>query len=384
MKNNRIVLFCITTSLFWFSLYTYVPTLSIYSKSLGANYKMVGLIIGSYGFTQMLLRIPLGIFSDKLSRRKVFITLGLLASLISSLGLWYFSSVNMVLISRAMAGVSAASWVAFTILFSSYFKSSEAPKAIGFISAFNSAGQMAGIFLGGLASQALGQRSPFIMGAVAALLGIVLSLWLVENRDVKREPIKIRGLLSVAGEFNFLLICILAIFSQFVTFATVYGFTPVAAEKIGASDFQLGLLTSLSTLPVIFAAAASGSLFGKYLGEKRTIVLGFVIGTAACIVIPFIQDIWVLYITQIIGGFGRGLVFPLLMGLSIKSVDSTKRATAMGFFQAIYSVGMFLGPAVVGYLNDSVGLSWGFWATGSIGIMGAAIAAGFVKVKSNQ
>ena len=47
--------------LFWFSQYTYVPHLSAYLKDLGASLTLIGIVTGSYGFTQMLARIPLGI-----------------------------------------------------------------------------------------------------------------------------------------------------------------------------------------------------------------------------------------------------------------------------------------------------------------------------------
>ena len=46
---------------------------------------MVGLVVGSYGLIQMLLRIPLGIWSDRIGKRKVFITIGVLLALGSSL-----------------------------------------------------------------------------------------------------------------------------------------------------------------------------------------------------------------------------------------------------------------------------------------------------------
>ena len=91
-SNYRIPLFCIVTSLYWFSMYTYVPNLSTYAESLGATHKMVGLILGSYGFTQMLLRIPLGIFSDRINKRKIFINLGILTSLLSALAMGILKS----------------------------------------------------------------------------------------------------------------------------------------------------------------------------------------------------------------------------------------------------------------------------------------------------
>lgn len=91
----------------------------------------------------------------------------------------------------------------------------------------------------------------------------------------------------------------------------------------------------------------------------------------AFLVIPFIGDVWLLYLTQAIGGFGRGLTMPLLMGLSIKHFPGEKRATAMGIFQATYGLGMVFGPVMAGFLASKFGLAWGFWVTGFAGIAGA-------------
>ncbi|GAA3322733.1 hypothetical protein GCM10020331_043790 [Ectobacillus funiculus] len=55
-------------------------------------YFFVGLVLGSYGLTQMLLRVPLGIWSDRIGKRKVFILLGMLCATLSSLGFTFDSS----------------------------------------------------------------------------------------------------------------------------------------------------------------------------------------------------------------------------------------------------------------------------------------------------
>ena len=50
---------------FWFSMYTYPSFFSAYvSDRLMAPEVMTGLIVGAYGFAQMVLPIPLGIASD--------------------------------------------------------------------------------------------------------------------------------------------------------------------------------------------------------------------------------------------------------------------------------------------------------------------------------
>nr|MDA8229580.1 MFS transporter [Desulfitobacterium hafniense] len=66
--------------------------------------------------------------------------------------------------------------------------------------------------------------------------------------------------------------------------------------------------------------------------------------------------------------------FSLLMGLSIKSIAFEKRATAMGFFQAVYGLGMFLGPMLVGFFSDSIGLDSSFFALTVVGAAGALIS----------
>jgi len=378
-SRKPLILFGIFISLFWFSLYSYVPTLSTYSEALGASGKMIGLILGSYGFTQMVLRIPLGIYSDTVNKRKIFIIIGTAFALISSLGMGLFASPLSLLIFRSLSGAAAATWVSHTVLFSGYFSGFDAPKAIGYANAYNNLGQVLAMVLGGLAAQHFGPQSPFMVAAAGALAAILLSLRIEEKKDIDRKPLRIPELLLIARDGNLLLVSGLAILAQVLAFGTVYGFTPVAAEAIGATPSELGMLTTLATLPGIFASALSGSFFTKHFGERKTILWGFIIAALSSGVIPFIKSMELLYLSQFIGGFGRGMVFPLLMGLSIKAVDDSRRATAMGFFQAIYGLGMFLGPVLVGFLKDTAGLDWGFWAIGIIGLIGAVVSGIYIQ-----
>lgn len=57
-------------------------------------------------------------------------------------------------------------------------------------------------------------------------------------------------------------------------------------------------------------------------------------------------------------------------------MPSEKRATAMGFFQSIYGLGMFIGPVVMGILGDAAGLPLSFVCLGVIGL-GSAVFAYF-------
>ena len=76
-SRTPIVLFCIATFFYWTALYLYVPVLPVYAQSLGANLSMVGVIISSYGIAQLLLRIPIGVWTDALGRRKPWVAVGI-------------------------------------------------------------------------------------------------------------------------------------------------------------------------------------------------------------------------------------------------------------------------------------------------------------------
>lgn len=376
-KSKRII-FIITTALFWFSLYTYVPIFPGYIEDSGVSHSMIGIIIGSYGFTQMLIRIPLGIASDRLNRRKLFIILGIIFSLFSALGLWIFDSAWSMLIFRGLAGVAASSWVTFSVLFSSYYDG-EATKATGYIMAANNIGQVLAMFAGSSIAQVSGDKSSFLLAAISAVIAFAFAMLISENKSIDKKPISFIELISVVKSGDIILLSVLAIFTQFVSYATVYGFTPIVAESLGANSSQLGLLSTLSILPGIPAGILSGSVFTKKFGEKKTLYIGYIILALSCLVIPFVKSYPILVVTQIIGGFGKGVQIPLLMGLCIKNVSESKRGSAMGFFQAIYGLGMSAGPVVVGLISDMASLNVGFLVTALISVIAALLVKLFVK-----
>ncbi len=372
-KNKKIYLLYIVTSLFWFSTYIYSSILPTYIKSLGASYLMVGLILGCYGVGQLMFRVPIGILSDRLGKRKIFINLGLMFLIISSLGLYLFEQPQLILIFRSFSGIASAFWVIFTVLYSSYFEESEAAKAVGTLNAFCNGGVLLGLLSGGFIVDSFGVRYTFLVSLIVAVLGLAVSFGISEKK-LNRKPAEVKELLIVVRDSNFQTIAVMGVICQFVSFSTVYGFTPVVAKNTGASDFQIAMLTALSTVPVILGSALSGSFFARKFGERRTMIWGLVIAALSCCAIPYSNNMVILSISQCIGSFGTGTVFPLLMGLSIKNVTSDKRATAMGIFQALYGFGIFLGPTVVGALTDGIGIKWGFITIGAVALSGVIVA----------
>ena len=152
------------TFFYWAALYVYVPILSVYTESLGASFTMVGLVVGAYGFVQMLLRIPLGIWSDQLGRRKLFLFAGHFFNFLGCFGLGLAQNPTHLVVFRGVLGVSAATWVVFTVLYASYFPPDQTPKAMGVVTSINGISLIIVNVLCGYIAEIWGMRGDVLCG----------------------------------------------------------------------------------------------------------------------------------------------------------------------------------------------------------------------------
>jgi MFS family permease len=161
---------------------------------------------------------------------------------------------------------------------------------------------------------------------------------------------------------------------QSANFSTAYGFTPILALQLGASKADLGVLLFWYMLPNTAATLLSGTHVRRYLAERSILIAGFLLISGAVFATPLVGHLHLLYLVQAVNGIGVGLLFPILMGLSIQSVPREQQATAMGFFQSLYAIGMSLGPVLSGVIAQKFGLSSVFVLNGALGLVGAAFS----------
>ena len=388
---NRIM-FTVTT-LMWFSIYSYQSNFTPYLESLSVSATMIGLITGSYGFTQMILRIPLGILSDKLKTRKLFIIIGIVFTFISALLLFLSDNVVLILIARASAGIAASTWVNFTVLFSSYFDANRSVGSLGYMNFYSNIGQIGAMIAGAVLISAVTNivgdgtiyyNSSFLLAVVVGIISFVLSFRIYEDKEKTAANIKntitVRQIFGLFTDKTLMSVSLIGAISQLITFGTLLGFTPkYAVDVLNTNALQNGIMMVLAYLPTAF-----GALFlGKYLAEKVKehilVSVGMILMAVFTIVIPLITSYTLLVITQIFAGIGKGISFPLLMGLSIKKIPEEKRGTAMGIFQAVYGLGMFMGPLLMGIISDVFDLSLSFVVLGTACFVTAIISYFLLK-----
>ncbi len=381
-NSRSIPLFFVATFLYWTSMYVYVPILSVHAENLGASMALVGTIVGVYGLAQFLFRVPLGVWSDRIGLRKPFILAGLAAACVGALGLGLSTDPLWLVVWRAMTGLGAAAWVAFTVLFSSYFPPEKAPRAMSQVTFISAFGQMTSTYAGGLIAQQWGWNAPFYVGVVLALLAVAAAMMLDEKPMAAKRQTTVHELWRIGTVPLLLAVSMVAMLGSWTQWATVNGFTLVYAAQLGATRADLGMLTTVMQLGYTLATLVSGFL-AERMGARATAMVGLGIQAAGAMVVPMAGTLPLVALTQVMGGAGRGLSYPLLMGLSIRSVRPADRATAMGVFQAVYALGMFAGPASTGVIGDALGMTAIFVVAGVASVVGVLVIAAKVPAKSS-
>lgn len=372
MKKRNQLLFLIISFLFWFSHFIYIPMLSPYIEQIGGTYTFIGTVLASYGLMQFLFRLPIGIGSDLWNKRKAFVIAGMVVSLGSCLAFALTESLGWVLLSRSLAGVAAATWVAFTILFSSYAAERDLHRAMGMLSFAVVFAQLLGMALSAWIVEEWGWHAPYWIGAAAGAVGLLLSLFIAEgNKEAKREPVQLRELGAALREPMLLKVSLLSILAHSIMFTTMFGFTTAYALSAGLRAGEITLLVFAFMIPHAISTLLSGSWFVPRFGKWGTLQIAFSAAALFTFLMPFADTKVALAALQVVNGFALGLLFPLFLGMAVERVPHTKRATAMGAYQALYAIGMFVGPLCAGILNTHFGLEASFYFSGLTAVLGA-------------
>tara|TARA_B100001123_G_scaffold446071_1_gene599341 strand:+ start:2796 stop:3938 length:1143 start_codon:yes stop_codon:yes gene_type:complete len=355
---------------FWASLYVYVPTLAVFAQDRGADFGIIGLIVAAYGLVQFALRIPTGYLADRFGKRSLLIQIGLMGNLVGAVGMTIWNEPWLLVLWRCFHGVGAASFVVIVVYFSSFFPASQATRATSILMAGTTLSQVVISLAGGAIASKFGPEATFLVAALMAMLGMASMCIAGQGSIVESRPISLDRFRQVFTVRLLLISATLAAIGQFIVFGVMQSFFLIYASNIGASSLDLGIITTLGYLSAAFAAT-SAAVFVFRMGERNFVVAGSLASGAVLISIPLVETIVGVQIMAFLLGGARGMVFPVLMGIALNSVELDQRASATGVFQCIYAVGMFLGPAVGGVLAEFFGLSSLFGIMGAVAFVGA-------------
>jgi len=367
--NHSVVAALFTgTLLTTMALNIYVPILPSLAVSFGASLSVVGMVSGSFGFSNLLLRIPFGLLSDRWQRRKAFIVIGSAAAVVSGLGLGFATHPMHLILWRVVGGIGGATISINAVLFAEHIRTKELGYAMGL---FNFAASLAlalGPMIGGWLGDAFSRQIPFMVSGLMGLLSLVVLAWLPETR--RNEDESITYSLSLLRRYIFLEPFVLMMLVSFNQSFNVFTFLPLRLLEIGADKTAVGFVIFLAMLAASLAALVSG-IWMPYIHGYWTVGIALVCMGIATFIVPWIRSIPGLAFSQVVCGLGWGVILPVVSSWSLTEAATHEKATSASLYLTGASLGVLLGPVTGGLIADWFNLDAAFFFVGLVGSFAA-------------
>jgi DHA1 family tetracycline resistance protein-like MFS transporter len=373
--NSRLLVIFMTVFIDLVGFGIILPLSPYLAREFHATPLQIGLLLSIYSITQFLCSPFWGALSDRIGRRPV-ILIGLFGGGLSYLLFAFSSTLTLLFVARALAGVFGGNISTAHAYIADVTKPEERSKGMGLIGAAFGLGFIFGPLLGaglGVLGVRIGSAPPFGM-SFSALGAAVLcfanfslaSLVLKESLPpsaraprVRRNRVAeiMRQLRSpVAG--SLMIVFFLSGLAMAQMEAMLF---PFVADRFGwgLEKSSLGF-AYVGVLMVI----TQGYLIRKWMprfGERRVLLVGLSGFAVSLALIPFSFTVSLLAITMTVLAVGNGMMRPPNLGLISLASPASEQGAVLGVTNSLSSLGRILGPAAGGWLYEHVSKGAPFW-----------------------
>ncbi|KAB8330185.1 MFS transporter [Scytonema tolypothrichoides VB-61278] len=343
------------------------PIMPNIAKSLNIPTQEVGLIMTTFLMPTTVGTLIFGALADRIGRKKVLIP-SLLLFGVGGILCAIANNFHSLLEWRFLTGVGAASLESLELtLISDLYSGKMLTTAMGFNSAMIGVAATIYPLIGGFLGE-LSWRYPFLL----SILAFPVALFISKNLKVGSKQ-KSTGNLNFSNylknTFNNIknpqvFALLFAVFSLFVIeLGTFYTYVPIlAGTQLGASGIEIGIIICCQSLIFSFAASQVGFLANRF-SEKKLIILGFLLCALSLLIMPAINNAWLLIIPSVIFGVSVALIFPPLQATLAGIAPEGYRAGFMALNVTVQSLGRALGPLFAGLAYGVWGIQGVFYAS---------------------
>ena len=360
-----------------------LPLLPFYAEHFGATPAVVGLLVSTYAFCQLIAGPMLGRMSDHMGRRPLLLV-SQLGTFIGFLILAYANALWVVFLSRVIDGLTAGNLSLAQAYISDVTRPEDRAKSFALIGIAFGMGFLIGPGISGFLSQFSYQYPIFAAAALSATSILATYFLLPSTKPVAadsstprkftvldwgnyaryfREP----GLAPLLWQFFAFTFAFSMFMSGFPLFAERrfqwhgHWFGP---KEVGYVYAYMGLLG------VIVQGGLMGRLV-KTFGEVNLVRAGFFFALVGMALLGFTYQIPLLLVVFAIASFGSGATRPALTSLITQRASRSEQGAVLGLTQSLNSVSAIVAPALAGLLIDNSLLAT--WAIVAAGISGAAL-----------
>jgi MFS family permease len=359
------VLITLATFAYFVSVGALIPTLPLYVEGpLGGGDVAVGLGIGMFSLSAVLLRPFSGRLSDVRGRRLLLVTgAGLVTASVA--GYVLATAFVPLLLLRLVTGAGEAFfYVGAAAAINDIAPDERRGEALSFFSLALYAGLAVGPVLGEMALGTDRFEAAWLLSAGAAALALLLG-WKVPDT---RPP----GVGAGSGS----LIHHAALVPGTVLAASVWGlagfstFVPLYARDLGLGSSGLVFVTYSG---LVLALRLFGARIPDKLGTRLTARLALTASALGMATMGFVESSAGLFAGVAIFGIGQALAFPALMSIAVRGAPASERGAVVGTFTAFFDLAFGLGAVTLGSVASAFGYPGAFKVAALVALGGLGL-----------
>lgn len=362
------------------SLGLIIPLLPYYTLEFGATATDVGVVMATFSIAQLFGAMVMGFLSDRVGRRPVLL-LSLLGSALSFVFAGLASSLAMLYLSRAAAGLLGGSIPAAQAYIADSVPASVRPKYFARVGICIGCAFTIGPAIGGIASAFMGYSGVFLCAGGVSFVAFLYALRTlkestrVDIASIPKEEQELQGRVFPVITIGF---AMFLVENAWQVMTTVYPLFMRDVFEYGS--LAMGLILMFSGVVLILVqGTVHGLIVTGKLGKHGAAALGAVclaVGLATYPHVTVIPAHYALFAVQVVGYSIEQGALPSTLS-RYASAESQGRTLGVG--QALKSAGRIAGPLWAGLLYDlqpKVARAFPF----AIGAAAAALAAGCLLV----
>lgn len=346
--------------LFWSSMATLLPTLSLYLESVGASKYQIGIVMGGFAIGLLIFRPQLGRMADQRGRKLVLL-IGVLAATIAPLGYLITDSIPLLFGVRIFHGISIAAFAtAYSALVVDLTPPQHRGEIIGIMTLVNPIGVAIGPALGGFLQEYAGYVPLFL---AASSLGIIALIGASQIQappltelplDANEEARSVKALpfwqLLLSPPFRIPTLLLLLIGLAFGTLST---FVPLFI-KSSQVPLNVGLFYTAAALSSFIVRMPTGKASDHH-GRGRFITLGLGFYALAMLLLWLANSAPAFLVAGLAEGAGAGIFLPTMITLIADRSPGHDRGRIFGLCMAGFDLGMAIAGPSLGFVADVIG-----------------------------
>lgn len=354
-------------------LFMIYPVFAAYARNLdGATSYKIGLALGIYGLTQGLLQIPFGLLSDRIGR-KTMIVVGLLMFAVGSVIAAMSTTVDGVIIGRAIQGAGAVGAVILALV-ADLTSEENRTKAMAIVGISIGTSFMFALIAGPIVSGLAGVSGIFWLMVGLAGFGIVITVFVVptpRRLEVHRDAETVPAMFGAILKNKDLLRLDYGIFALHGMLTAGFLVVPDVLQNTLNVNDQNHWMVYLPVLLASVAVMVPAIIVAEKYRRMKIVLFSSVIGLA---------------VSQAMLAFGAHHAYVVLAAITIffaafnvmeaslpslvtKTAPAHAKGTATGIYSSSQFLGIFVGGVVGGWAHQLYGTQGVFLLTEALALL---------------